>query len=35
MTELLRGLYLFATAKEVPDPEILGEYSPTTLPQNT
>jgi hypothetical protein len=35
MTELLRGLHLFATAKEVPDPEILGEHSPTTLPQNT
>ena len=35
MTELLRGLHLFATAKEVPDPEILGEHSPTTLLQNT
>lgn len=33
MTDLLRGLYHFSTAPIVPDPEVLGKYSPCQQPQ--
>ena len=32
MQNLLKGLHLFGEAPVVPDPEVLGKYSPTDVP---